>query len=114
LKSELRAGGNFSAGTDANRVLEALRQDYNRRFSVAARETANDFRPLGKKLNWDRLFSLRYERVVGEDHVTSMENCTSGIGPEYLFSCRCRSTMRRAWRSAARAYRKKKPPRIYI
>jgi hypothetical protein len=24
---------------------------------------------LSKKLNWDRLFSLRYERVVGKDHV---------------------------------------------
>lgn len=68
LKSELRLAG---AGTleQANRVLEGFRQDYNRRFAVAAREAANDFRPLSKQLNWDRLFSLRYERVVGQDHV---------------------------------------------
>src|SRR5579862_2217207 len=68
LKSELRLAG---AGTveQANAVLEKFRQDYNARFAVEAREAANDFRPLSKKLNWDRLFSLRYERVVGKDHV---------------------------------------------
>lgn len=53
----------------ANVVLEKFRQDYNARFAVEAREAANHFRPLSKKLNWDRLFSLRYERVVGKDHV---------------------------------------------
>jgi hypothetical protein len=68
LKSELRLAG-ASNLAEANGVLEAFRQDYNRRFAVAARESENDFRPLSKKLNWDRLFSLRYERVVGKDHV---------------------------------------------
>jgi transposase len=68
LKSELRLAG-VSKLEDANGVLQAFRQDYNGRFGVAARERANDFRPLSKKLNWDRLFSLRYERVVGKDHV---------------------------------------------
>jgi transposase len=68
LKSELRLS---KAGTlkQANAVLEHFREDYNRRFAIAAREAANDFRPLSKKLNRDRLFSLRYERVVGKDHV---------------------------------------------
>ncbi len=68
LKSELRLAG-ASTLEQANRVLESFRQDYNRRFAVAAREAANDFRPLSRKLNWDRVFSLRYERVVGKDHV---------------------------------------------
>jgi transposase len=68
LKSELRLAGACTL-EQANDVLERFRQDYNRRFAVAAREVANDFRPLSKKLNWDRLFSLRYERVVGKDHV---------------------------------------------
>jgi len=68
LKSELRLAG---AGTveQANAVLEKFRKDYNARFAVKAREAANDFRPLSRKLNWDRVFSLRYERVVGKDHV---------------------------------------------
>ena len=68
LKSELRLAGACTL-EQANGVLESFRQDYNRRFAVPARESANDFRPLSKKLNWDRLFSLRYERVVGKDHV---------------------------------------------
>jgi hypothetical protein len=68
LKSELRLAG-ASQLEQANRVLESFRQDYNRRFAVAAREAGNDFRPLSQKRNWERLFSLRYERVVGQDHV---------------------------------------------
>ena len=42
---------------------------YNQQFGVAARESGSDWRPLSRKLNWDRLFSLKYERVVGKDHV---------------------------------------------
>jgi hypothetical protein len=68
LKSELRLA-KVCTVEQANQVLEAFRQDYNERFAIAARETGNDFRPLSKKLNRDRLFSLRYERVVGKDHV---------------------------------------------
>lgn len=68
LKSELRLAGAATL-EEANQVLERFRQDYNRRFAVGAREAAHDFRPLSKKLNWERLFSLRYERVVGKDHV---------------------------------------------
>ncbi len=68
LKSELRLAGAATV-EQANAVLEKFRQDYNVRFAVEAREAANDFRPLSRKLNWDRLFSLRYERVVGKDHV---------------------------------------------
>jgi transposase len=68
LQSELRLAG-ASTWERANQILENFRQDYNRRFAVPAREAGNDFRPLSRKLNWDRLFSLRYERVVGKDHV---------------------------------------------
>lgn len=68
LKSELRLAGARTL-EQANGVLESFRPDYNRRFAVPAREAANDFRPLSQKLNWDRLFSLRYQRVVGKDHV---------------------------------------------
>jgi hypothetical protein len=68
LTSELRLA---KAGTleQANAVLENFVERFNRRFGIAARESANDFRPVSKKLNVDRIFSLRYERVVGKDHV---------------------------------------------
>jgi transposase len=68
LRSELRLG-QASTLEQANQVLERFIADYNRRFAKPAREAGNDFRRLSKKLNWDRLFSLRYERVVGQDHV---------------------------------------------
>jgi transposase len=71
LKSELRLA---QARTleEANRVLEKFIEDYNRRFAVTAKEAASDFRRLSKKVNWDRLFSLKYERVVGKDHVIGL------------------------------------------
>ena len=67
LKSELRLR---QAGRleQANAVLEGFVEDYNQRFAVPARQAGSDFRPLSRRLNWDRLFSLKYERVVGKDH----------------------------------------------
>jgi transposase len=68
LRSELRLA-KASTLAEAERALAAFLPDYNRRFAVPAREAANDFRPLPKAVNRDRLFSLRYSRVVGKDHV---------------------------------------------
>lgn len=68
LRSELRLA-KASTLEEANQVLEQFIVDHNRRFAVAVREAGNDFRALSKRLNWDRLFSLKYERVVGKDHV---------------------------------------------
>lgn len=68
LRSELRLAGAATL-EQANQQLETFIPDHNRRFAKPAREAGSDFRPLSRKLNWDRLFSLRYERVVGKDHV---------------------------------------------
>jgi transposase len=68
LKSELRLS-KASTLEQANQVLERFVEDYNRRFAVEAKEAASDFRRLSRQVNWDRLFSLKYERVVGKDHV---------------------------------------------
>lgn len=68
LKSELRLVGAATL-EEANQVLDRFVEDYNQRFAVAARDSQSDFRRLSKRLNWDRLFSLRYERLVGKDHV---------------------------------------------
>lgn len=68
LKSELRLS-QAKTLQEANQVLERFVEDFNRRFGVSAKEPAQDFRPLSKKCNWDRIFSLKYERVVGKDHV---------------------------------------------
>ena len=68
LRSELRLA-KASALEAANGVLDRFVKDFNRRFAAPAREAGDDFRRLPKKLNLDRLFSLRYERTVGHDHV---------------------------------------------
>jgi transposase len=71
LQSELRLA-RASSLEQANGVLEKFVAAYNRRFAVPAQEASSDFRPLSKKLNQDRLFSLKYERVVGKDHVINL------------------------------------------
>lgn len=68
LRSELRLAQAATLG-QANRVLEWFVGAYNQQFGVPAQEAANDFRPLSNRLHGDRLFSLKYERVVGQDHV---------------------------------------------
>ena len=65
LKSELRLAGAATV-EQANAVLETFRQDYNARFAVKAREAANDFRPLSKKLNWDPAVQLALRAGGGQ------------------------------------------------
>lgn len=68
LKSELRLRG-VCGCEQGDAVLASFIEDYNRRFAVNPREAANDYRPLRRKVNRERLFSLQYERTVGKDHV---------------------------------------------
>jgi len=68
LRSELRLAGARTL-EQAIAVLEKFTASYNQQFAVAPRESGSNFRQLSRKLNWDRLFSLKYERVVGKDHV---------------------------------------------
>jgi transposase len=70
LGSELRLA-KAKTVEQANVVLARFVQEHNRRFAKAAREAGNDFRALDKRVNRERLFSLRYERTVGHDHTVS-------------------------------------------
>jgi transposase len=70
LRSELRLAKSKTV-EQANAVLARFVTEHNRKFAKAAREAGNDFRALGKEVNRDRLFSLRYERTVGHDHTIS-------------------------------------------
>jgi len=71
LVSELRLAG---AGTleQADHVLEVFLADYNQRFARPAKETAPAWRRLDRRVDLDYIFSLRYERTVGKDHVISL------------------------------------------
>ena len=54
---------------EANRVLGSFLPDYNRRFSVAARQQAAVWRESPSAQQLDRILCLKGWRVVGRDHV---------------------------------------------
>ena len=68
LISELRLA-KASSLEDANRVLDCFLADYNQRFGRTAERSGSAYRKLDRRLDLDYIFSLRYERTVGHDHV---------------------------------------------
>jgi transposase len=68
LVSELRL---TQAATleQANAVLARFREEYNRQFVKAPQQAGSAYRKLDRRLDVDRIFSLRYERIVSNDHV---------------------------------------------
>jgi hypothetical protein len=68
LESELRLAGAKTLD-EANVVLERFVGEYNRKFGVEAKQAGSMFRRVDRRLNLDRVFSLKYERTVGRDHV---------------------------------------------
>lgn len=68
LASELRLAG-ASNLEQANEVLTHFLSDYNVRFGKAATRPVPVWRKLDSRLDLDYIFSLRYERKVGNDHV---------------------------------------------
>lgn len=73
LISELRLAG---AGNveQANAVLARFLLEYNQQFAQAPAQAGSAYRKLDRRLDLDRIFSLRYERTVRNDHVI-------GVGP---------------------------------
>jgi len=68
LTSELRLSG-ASTLDQANTALVRFIDEYNRQFSKPAMRPALAWRKLDSRLDLNYIFSLRYERVVGKDHV---------------------------------------------
>ena len=68
LVSELRLA-HAATLEQANAVLARFLDDYNRQFAKVPRQTGSAYRKLDRRLDLDRIFSLRYERKVGNDHV---------------------------------------------
>ncbi|MDQ6698646.1 MAG: ISNCY family transposase [Acidobacteriota bacterium] len=67
LTSELRLAG-ASNLDQANTILAQFVRDHNTRFSLPAREREIAFRRLDRGVDLNRLFSLRYTRIVANDH----------------------------------------------
>jgi transposase len=81
LVSDLRLAG-ASTLEQANGVLELFLADYNQRFAKLPKASGLAWRKLDRRLDLDYIFSLRYERMVGKDHVISLgEGLTIQLPP---------------------------------
>lgn len=67
LIKEMRLAG-VKAKEEANRFIETYLPNYNRRFSVKARETANLHRPALRDQELRRILSIQEKRVVRNDN----------------------------------------------
>jgi hypothetical protein len=68
LSSELRLAGAATL-EQANAALAGFVAEYNVRFAKPASRQGTAYRKLDARLDLNYIFSLRYERVVGKDHV---------------------------------------------
>jgi transposase len=68
LVSELRLAGACSM-TEANQVLAQFLPEYNRKFTVPARESGSAYRKPGQDFKPEEYFCFKYRRVVGIDNV---------------------------------------------
>lgn len=81
LVSELRLAG-ATTDADANVVLEAFLPPYNERFAKRAVSPGKAYRHLDVRLDLDYIFSLRYERLVGQDHtIAALPGVTVQLPP---------------------------------
>jgi transposase len=71
LRSELRLAG-ASTLAEANDVLQRFLAGYNERFARTAAKSTSAYRKLDRRIDLDYVFSLRYDRTVGKDHVIAL------------------------------------------
>lgn len=84
LVVELRLA-NAKTMADANRVLEGFLVDYNRRFSLPARNQTPLFRTSPASSVLDRIFCIKQTRVVQKDHTISVDGLILQIPPSTRF-----------------------------
>ena len=80
LTSELRLV-NAATLEDAAYVLERFVADFNLAFSVKPADIGSAFRKLDRRLDLNRVFSLRYTRVVANDHTVTFGPLTIQLPP---------------------------------
>ena len=66
---------------EANVVLQAFLQEYNRRFTVAPRQSTPVFREAPPSRRLDRILCLKETRTVNKDHTVSFEGLVLQILP---------------------------------
>jgi transposase len=72
LVVELRLA-NVKTREEANRVLERFLEDFNRRFTVPAKNREAVFRKIPRQDGLDRILCLKETRTVAKDHTVSFE-----------------------------------------
>jgi len=81
LTSNLRLAQACNLG-EANAVLIQFLTEYNERFGKPAARPAPVWRKLDTRLDLNYIFSLRYDRTVGQDHViTAIPGVTIQLPP---------------------------------
>jgi transposase len=91
LVSELRLAEVCSTW-EANQLLQWFLPDYNRRFTVQAKEPGSAYRPLPTNFKADEVFCYKYARIVGMDNVVRFDQQRIQILPSShrLSFARCR------------------------
>lgn len=84
LVVELRLAGVITRQS-AQEVLERFLDDFNRRFTVPARQRDPVFRTAPSPSRLDRILCLKEERVVNHDHTISFEGLILQIPPSRKF-----------------------------
>lgn len=73
LVSELRLAG-ASSISESNQVLKKFLPEYNRRFTVPAKQPGSAYRKLETDFREDEVFCFKYSRIVGSDNVVKFGN----------------------------------------
>ena len=88
----------------ANAVLIRFCADYNQRFARPAADATRDFRSLPRRFDLARCLGLRYQRVVGPDHVITLRRalpCPAAfVGPTRLRRRNRRTLASVGWHAA--------------
>lgn len=80
LTSELRLAGAKTLA-EANQVLAAFLPEYNRKFTVEAREKEVAYRKVEKGFQAEEYFCFKYSRTVGNDNIVRFEEVRLQILP---------------------------------
>lgn len=84
LVVELRLAG-AKTMEEANQVLEVFIREWNKRFTVAARDKESMFRKRPSTYQLSRILALKETRTVNKDHTISFEGLILQIPPSKLF-----------------------------
>jgi hypothetical protein len=107
LTSELRRAGAKNI-EEANHVLAVFLPDYNRRFSVHAREAEIAYRKVEKDFKAEEYFCCKYSRTVGNDNVVRFGGKRLQIlsSPERTSYARCKVEVHQALDGTLRIFYK--------